>query len=560
MSELTSPASLVRNLLAGLTLAAITIPEQMATAKLGGFAPDVGLYAFIGATVGFALVSFVFSGASRILTCGADSTITPIFAASLAALAAKGSNVDLGSSESLALLIAFALLLAGVLKLGWIADLLSTPIVTGFLAGIALHIVVSQLPDALGLPAPKGSLAQQVGALAPQLLHTNPWPLAIAAGVLAVIFVAEKIGPRLPGALIAVILAMVANLALGLEAKGVDVLGALPAGGPTLALPDWRYESIRELVPLALVVALIVMMQTAAVSRSFPGPAGIDVNRDYLGIGVANLGAALVGSFPVNASPPRTAVVHEAGGTSQLGALAAAVVVLALVLAGGQLLAHVPQAALAGVLLFVASRIVRVRVIATVARQAPGELALIALTMAAVDLLPIPTGVAIGIGLSLGHGAWIATQTRVAEFKLVPGTTIWWPADVQSATESVPGVLVAGFAAPILFANAEPFRRGMMTMIEHHQPLSLVVFEANGVAHLDFTAAQALREVIEACRGKGIGFAIARLESVRAQEALRRFGILDVLGEGCLFLSVAEAVAAKSGAQAGSPPPHSRLD
>jgi MFS superfamily sulfate permease-like transporter len=549
---------MLRNILAGLTLAAITIPEQMATAKLGGFEPQLGFYAFIGATLGFAAISFIFSGASRILTPGADSTITPVFAASLAALATKGTGVDLASAETLALLVALTLLIAGVLKLGWIADLLSTPIVTGFLAGIALHIVVSQLPDALGLPASKGTLVEEIGALARMLGNTNLWSLAVAAGVLAVILAAEHINPRIPGALIAVLLAMAANLALGLEGRGVPVLGVLPGGGPTITLPDWRYESIRELVPLSFVVALIVMMQTAAVSRSFPGPKGIDVNRDFLGLGAANLGAALLGSFPVNASPPRTAVVNAAGGTSQVATLAAAAVTLALAVAGGSLLAHVPQAALAGVLLFVASRIVRVGVITTVIRQAPGEAALILLTMAAVDLLPIPTGVAIGVGLSLIHGAWISTQTRVAEFKHMPGTTIWWPDGVQAGGERVPGVLVAGFQAPMLFANAETFRRGMLAMIDARQPLRLVVFEAGGVPDMDYTAALALREVIEACRRRGIDVAIARLESVRAQQSLERFGILDLLGKDRLCFSVADAVAKL--AAAGSPRQESRLD
>ena len=144
-------------------------------------------------------------------------------------------------------------------------------------------------------------------------------------------------------------------LAFRLEDKGVAVLGALQGGGPTLVLPDLRYQSLRELVPLSMIVALIVMLQTATVSRTFPGPQGIDINRDYLGLGAANLGAALLGSFPVNASPPLTAVVKEAGGTSHAGALVAAAVVLALAFEGGALLAHVPQAALAGVLLLVTS-------------------------------------------------------------------------------------------------------------------------------------------------------------------------------------------------------------
>ncbi|HTR83825.1 MAG TPA: SulP family inorganic anion transporter [Reyranella sp.] len=533
---------MLRNLLAGLTLAAITIPEQMATAKLGGFAPQIGFYAFIGATVGFALVSFAFRGASRLLTAGADSTITPIFAASLAGLAASGGTVSMGAAVTLALLMAGLLVTAGLLKLGWVADLISTPIVTGFLAGIALHIVVSQLPDLLGVPAPPGTLAQQIGALVPALGRANPWSVALALGVLAAVIVTERLNPRIPGALIAVAFATAAVMAFGLEGKGVTALGALPEGGPRLVAPDLSYQSLRELVPLALIVALIVMMQTATVSRAFPGPQGIDVNRDYLGLGVANLGAALLGAFPVNASPPRTAVVKEAGGTSQAGALVAAAVVLALALKGGTLLAHVPQAALAGVLLFVASRIVRVQVIAAVTRQAPGEAVLIALTMAAVDLLPIPTGVAIGIGMSLLHGVWITTRTQVVEFVHVPGGTIWWPPGHHTTGAPLPGVLVAGYSAPLLFANAETFRRGLMALVNRKQDLKLVVLEANGIAEVDYTAAEALCQAIAACHAKGLGFAIARLESARARHSLRQFGVLALLGEDCLFLSVAEAV------------------
>jgi len=533
---------MLRNLLAGLTLAAITIPEQMATAKLGGFEPQIGFYAFIGATLGFAAMSFALEGASRLLTAGADSTITPIFAASLAGLAASGSAVNMGSAVTLAVLIGILLAMAGLLRLGWIADLISTPIVTGFLAGIALHIVVSQLPDALGVPALPGTLVQQIGALVPEVGRANPWSIALALGVLAAVVVTEWFNPRIPGALIAVALATGAVILFGLEGKGVAVLGALPAGGPTFVAPDLRYESLRELVPLSMIVALIVMMQTATVSRAFPGPQGIDVNRDYLGLGVANFGAALFGSFPVNASPPRTAVVKEAGGTSQVGGLVAAAVVLALASRGGTLLAHVPQAALAGVLLFVASRIVRVQVIATVVRQAPGEAALIALTMAAVDLLPIPTGVAIGIGMSLLHGVWITTRTQVVEFVHVPGGSIWWPYGRHTPGQPMPGVLVAGYSAPLLFANAEIFRHGLMALVDKKPGLKLVVLEANGIAEVDYTAADALRQAIETCRIRGLAFAIARLESARARHSLRRFGVLDFLGEDHLFLSVAEAV------------------
>lgn len=533
------------NVLAGVTLAAITIPEQMATAQLGGFEPQVGFYAFVGATLGFAAVALLAKGANRILTVGADSTITPIFAGVLAGLAGAGVGLP-AAAMTLALLVALILLVAGLLRLGWIADLLSTPIVTGFLLGIAAHIVASQLPDVLGLEAPNDNMIHRLSALAREAGASNPWSVAIGFGVLALTLLAEKLNPRLPGALVAMALATAATIAFGLERKGVAVLGVLPGGIPTPAVPSLSFDSLRELVPLALILALIVMMQTAAVSRSFARDgADINVNRDYLGLALGNLGAALLGSFPVNASPPRTAVIREAGGTSQLAALLAAAIVAVLALAGGGLLAHVPQAALAGVLLFVALRIVRVDVIASVTRQAPGEAILIGLTAVAVIALPIPTGVAIGIGLSLLHGVWTATQTRVVEFKHIPGTTIWWPANTPSAEgETIEGVLVAGFSASLVFANAEPFRRGMQAAIAARPSVRLVVLEAVGIATVDYTAAQALRALIEECRGRDIGFAIARLESERAHEALEKFGILDVLGRNRLFLSAAEAVAA----------------
>jgi MFS superfamily sulfate permease-like transporter len=534
-------AGLLRDVLAGLTLVAITVPEQMATAGLGGFEPQVGLYAFVGATVGFAI-----AGASRILTAGADSTITPIFAGALAVLAAgTGGNGLAASAVTLALLVAAILLIAGMLRLGWIADLLSTPIVTGFLVGIAVHIAASQLPDAMGVGVPKGNLFERLTALAGAAGNSNPWAVAIAGGVLIAMLASERIDPRIPGALIAVAAATAAVLALGLEHRGVAVLGSLPNGLPTAVMPVWRFDSLTELVPLALLVALIVMMQTAAVSRAFVGRDGsADVNRDYIGLGAANLAAALLGSFPVNASPPRTAVVHESGGTSQLGALIAAAIVAVLALAGGRLLAPVPRAALAGILFFVAVRIVRAHVIATVARQAPGEAALIALTAIAVIALPIPSGVAAGIGFSLLHGVWISTRTRVDEFCRVPGTTIWWPAGPLSSGETVSGILVLGFQAPLLFANAETFRRDAMAALARHPETRLVVLEASGIAEIDYTAAQTLLGIIGQCRMRGIDFAIARLGSARAELAMRRFGVLALIGDNRLFHSVAEAIAA----------------
>jgi MFS superfamily sulfate permease-like transporter len=463
-----------RDIVAGLTLAAITIPEQMATAKLGGFEPQIGFYAFIGATIGFAAL-----GASRVLTAGADSTITPIFAGTLAVLAAGGST-SLGSvAITLALLVGAMLIAAGALKLGWVANLLSTPVITGFLAGIAVHIIISQLPSLFGLAKGAGDLGDQALAIAANLTRLNPFSTAIGLGVLATMVLAERINAHIPGALIGVALAAVVVLAFGLESRGVAVLGALPGGLPRLALPT--FDHLRQLTPLALLITLVIMMQTATVTYSFQNsPDQPDVDRDFLGVGAGNLVAAFLGAFPVDASPPRTAVVVEAGSRSQLGALVAAVIVLALGLWGGALLYYVPEAALAGVLLFVALRIVRVGTIVKVARQAPVEGLLILLTAAAIIILPIETGVAIGIGLSLLHGVSMAIRTHPIELRKLQGTTVWWPPEIAGQGERQEGVAVLGFQAPLLFANAQVFKRGMIETIDgYDQPVSLVVLEAS---------------------------------------------------------------------------------
>jgi MFS superfamily sulfate permease-like transporter len=529
-----------RDILAGLTLAAITIPEQLATAKLGGFEPQVGLYAFLAATIGFAAL-----GASRLLTAGADSTITPIFTGTLAALAASGVTSLGAVAVTLSLLVGMMLILAGLLRIGWVANLLSTPVITGFLAGVAIHILISQLPDLFGIAANGSTLPARAVALLAGLSALNPFTTAIGAGVFLVMLILERIDSRIPGALIGVALAVCAVLAFNLEAKGVTVLGSLPSGLPHFTFPD--LDDFRQLVPLALIIALVVMMQTAAVIHSFPSPdvRTPNADRDFIGIGAGNVVSGLFGAFPVNASPPRTAVVAESGGTSQIGALTAAVIVLGLVMWGGNVLAHVPQAALAGVLLFVAQRIFRLGTMITIARQAPGEFVLVVLTIIAIVLLPIQSGAAIGIGLSLVHGVWMTTHTKPIELHRLPGTTVWWPAGAKAAGEREPGVAVVAYQAPLLFANAETFRAAMVKAIDTRaERPALVVLEASGIADIDFTAAQALVMVVSHCRDRGIGFAIARLGSIRAQTALGRFGVLAVLGPENLFHSAEEAVQA----------------
>ncbi len=535
---------LSHDLFAGLTLAAIAIPEQMATARLGGFTPQIGFFAFLAGSLAFAAF-----GSNRFLSCGADSTITPIFAGGLAVLAASGSPDYLTLAAALALMVGLLLLAAGIFRLGWIADLLSIPVTIGFLAGISAHILISQLPGLLGLPGPDGPMLQRLATLAGHLPEANPYTLVIGLGVLAVIAVSEKIDARIPGALIGLALAGAAVVLLGLESRGVSVLGAITVSMPAVAIPVVSVSGLTSLLSLSLIISIVVMVQTAATTRSFLSNPNEppDVDRDFVGVGVGSILSGLIGAFPVNASPPRTGVVSETGGQSQLAGLAAVAIVILLLLFGASLLRQIPNAALGGVLLFVALRIIRVGQIVTVFRQSLGEFLLILLTAVGIILLPIEQGVGIGIALSLLHGIWSTTRARVLVFERVSGTSIWWPLSSSLPGEQEPGIIVAGFQAPLSFLNAYHFRRDILEALKASpQKARLLVLEATGIVEIDFTAAQVLTDLIRRCHADGVDFAIARLESIRALDAMTRFGICELLGADHLFQSVDEAIKALS--------------
>ncbi|MEN3348779.1 MAG: hypothetical protein V7632_2414 [Bradyrhizobium sp.] len=533
------------DLIAGLTLAAIAIPEQMATARLGGFSPQIGFFAFLAGSLGFAMF-----GANRFLSCGADSTITPIFAGGLALMATAGSHDYQALAMALALMVGVIMIAGSLFRLGWIANLLSTPVTVGFLAGISVHILVSQLPGVLGLAAPDGPTLYKLGVLAGEIGKTNFYTLVIGLGVLALVAGSEKISARVPGALIGLVAATLAVIAGHLESKGVRVVGAVPGTLPTPSFPEIAPEKWVKLLSLAVLIAVVVMVQTAATTRSFLSdpdkPA--DVDRDFLGAGAGSLLAGLFGAFPVNASPPRTGIVSETGGRTQLAGLFAAAIVLALLAFGATLLQHVPDAALGGVLLFVALRIIRVAQIVAIFKQSFYEFLLVVATAAAIIVLPIEQGVALGIALSLLHGIWSTTRGRLVEFVHVSGTTIWWPAGPHVAGERKPGIAVLGLQAPLSFLNAEDFHGDALKAIGTTTPKPhLLVIEASGLIEIDFTAAQELRALFRECREQGVTVAVARLESTRAHAAFERFKLYDVLPNDHIFRSVDEAVRALGG-------------
>jgi sulfate permease, SulP family len=293
-------ANLPYDLVGGLTLSAIAIPEQIATARLGAFAPQIGLFAFIAGSLAFAAF-----GANRYLSVGADSTITPIFAGGLALLVAATAPEYKALASDLALLVGIILILGGLFRLGWIADLLSVPVTTGFLAGIAVHILLSQAPVLLGIVEGQGSVYDRVAALTAHIGDTNLFAAAIGLGVLALTITCERLSPRIPGALIGLAIATLAAVIFQLDRHGVSEIGHVASDLPHLAIPVINLQSVVHVAPLATIIALVVMMQTAATTRSFSDQnEPPEVDRDFIGVGAGNLFASLLGAIPVNASPP----------------------------------------------------------------------------------------------------------------------------------------------------------------------------------------------------------------------------------------------------------------
>ncbi|MBN8875634.1 MAG: SulP family inorganic anion transporter [Rhodospirillales bacterium] len=532
------------DLFAGLLLAAVAIPEQLATARLAGLPPETGLFAALGGGIGFAAF-----GTNRFLSAGADSTVAPIFASGLAALAAAGLATAPAAAGVLALLVGALLVAAALLRLGWIADLLSIPVVTGLFAGIAVHIAVGQMPAVLGVAAPDGPLLTRALALLQALPDANPWTLGIGIGVVLAMQAGEAWAPRWPVALLAVLAAAAALWLGGLDARGVAVVGALPAGLPIPAVPMVSLAALPDLVPLALIVALVCMMQTAAVLRAYPSRPGgpFHVARDFGGIGAGCLLAGLLGGFPVNASPPRTALAVHAGGQTRWVGVVVVVLTGVALLGAGASLAIVPQAALAGILLSIALRLTRLHTLRHIALTGGTEVALAAAAALLVVVLPIEAGMIGAILLSLLHSVAVMARPRCVELARAPGTTVWWPPQGE-AGEYEPGVLVFAAAAPLSFTNAAFVRSRLDQAIAQHRAtrgaLRLVVLEASGVTSIDYTAASMLLRLIETLRRRGIAVALARLSGERAQAEADRSGVLAAFGPDHVFRSVEDAVRA----------------
>ena len=529
------------DLISGVMLAAIAIPEQLATARLAGFPPEAGLIVFAAGTIAFAIF-----GANPYLSVGGDSTIAPIFAGSLAALVGANSAHYAPLASFLAIAVGAVLIVAGLARAGWLADLLSVPVTVGILAGIAVHIVIGQLPALLGLPIVSGPLLQNLLHTLQAGARTNFFDLGIGVSVLVVALVSARINKRIPGALIGLAGAALAASVWSFDRHGVQMLGALHARLAGVGLPAIPgVGDLAAIAPLTLVVAAVCIVQTAAVGRTFPAKAGEgeDVSRSLFAVGAGSVLAGLLGAFPVNSSPPRTAIIKATGGASQLAGLIGVVAMATVVLALSPLLAAVPQAALAGILVFIALHLFQLREMRRIAKYSQREFMLLVTGALLVIVLPIQTGMLLAILLSLAHGIQLMMWPPATELLRVPSTTIWWPASDERNGTRVPGVVVFAPAAPIKFTNAEYIHDLILAAVARADPPAhLLVIEASAVSDIDFTGSQTSQRTIRELRSRGTDVAVARLIVPHAQEAAHRSGLVKVLGADHLFKTVDEAV------------------
>lgn len=522
-----------RDLIAALTLAALALPEQLATARLAGLPAAQGIAVFAAASLVMVLVA-----RDRALSVGADSSIAPVIAAALAASAAPGS------AALIALLVGLILCLVAALRLEAFARLLSLPVAAGMMAGIAIHIFVGRLPTALGLDIEAASPVKTFGAVWAGMDAARIEALALTCLVTALCLAGRAWSRRFPAPLFA--LALAALLAQWMDPEAALLARSTEIGeGWELAPAILRPEAALQALPAALVVAFLCLFQTTVVLRQGGGDAAADRRNAIGAVGLANLAAAGIGGFAVNSSPPRTQILRDAGATGQLAGLGAAAISLAVLMLAPDLLALLPAAALAGVLVFVAIHIFPFGTFMRLVGKDPVEAAIAFAAMVLVTGLPLQSGLPLAILLSLIHATLPLFSERVVELSQQPGATVWWNRPQTAPEARRDDLLVLGLTSPLNFANAEGVIAAIRVAVAGRERApKLLVLECAGLLSLDATAAETLIALIAEMRAAGIALSLARVESARARAQLARCGVLDILGPERMFDSVAEAVGA----------------
>lgn len=463
---------------AGLVLAAMLIPQGMAYAEAAGMPAVTGLYATM-----LPIVAYAALGSSRQIVVGPDSALAAMIAAALLPLIAGSDPIRYAALAGLlALLTGLICGAAGLTRIGFFADFLSTPVLIGYINGLAVTIIVSQLPKVLGFSVPGETPLAQVRDLFTNLDKTQPVSVLLGATALGVILVLRRWAPRLPGVLVAVVGATLAVALFSLDHHGVKILGSVPSGLPRLSLPNVGWGDLATLAPAAAGIALVAFADTTVTSRTFADRNGyeVDADRDLIGLGAANLAAGLCGGFNVSSSSSRTAVAEAAGGRTQLAGLIAAGLVALVLIFGARLLKPLPQAALGAVVLSAAVALFDVTALRRFLRERRSEFYVALVTWLGVMFIGILPGILLAVLFSLSNVLRRATRPPAAVLGWLDGPGAWQSLRRYPEAKTFPGLIVYRFEAPLFFANAERFRDEVRRLVAAAEPpVEWFVFDAS---------------------------------------------------------------------------------
>jgi len=515
-------SALVRDGLAGLTLAALAIPEVMGYTRISQTPVVTGLYTLLVPVVAFALL-----GSSRLLVVAADSATAAILAATLIDVAAPQSPDYLALTSLVALLVAAMLLVAAILRLGFLADFLSRSALIGLLTGIGIQVAAGEFGGLLGLPKQGHGALEQVLSVLGRIEMVNALALALSLMVLAVILGCARWFPRLPGPLIAVVGATLASWLLDLQHHGVAVVGTVPGGLPMVALPSFDATQLNQALITAASCFVVIVAQSAATARAYAqrhGERGNE-NGDLLGLAFANLGAGLTGTFVVNGSPTKTEMVDAAGGRSQIAHLTAAGVVLLVLLFFTGPLGLLPAVALSAIVFLIGFRLIDLQGMVELYHLQRNEFVIAMLTVITVALVGVMQGIALAVVLSL------VDQVR---HTYRPRTRLWCPDPAGRGFQTVPvapgvfaapGIVAYRFEANLFYANADRFLEEVLDLITlNESDIRALVIDATGIDDVDYSAAKTLLQLRHELTRRGIRLALV-VSSGHLLKILARFGI-----------------------------------
>lgn len=529
------------DVLAGLTVAAYLIPQCMAYGELAGVKPVAGLWAILPAMLIYTLL-----GSSPQLSVGPESTTAVMTAAIVAPLAATDGSDYAMLASFLAIIVGLVYILGYLTRLGFLANLLSKPILIGYMAGVAIIMMTGQLGKVSGLSIDANTVFGEVQTFLSHLPQAHGPTLILSILVLVFLFAVQSRFPHAPGPLLAVLLATAAVKVFHLDRLGVAVVGAIPAGLPHLTIPVLPPDRIVLLVSSAIGIALVGYSDNVLTARAFAARNGykIDANQELLALGVSNLGAGLMQGFPISSSGSRTTIGNALGNKTQLFSLVAMVSVIAVLLFLRPLLASFPKAALGALVIYAATRLIEIAEFLRLRRFRRTELAIALITTVGVLATDLLVGIAIAVGLSVIELFARVARPHDAVLGQVPGLAGWHDIDDWEGATTIPGLVLYRYDAPIFFANVENFKRRVLDAIAaESSPVEWFVLNTEAIAEIDITAADMLAELHQELQAQGITFALVRVkQDLYAQ--LRRSGLLNTIGSDRIYPTLSTAIAA----------------